>query len=72
MLEWLKKEAVLANVQVSSTCQKVLQRWSTGWMIGGSSPGRGWEFYASPPRPDRLWGPPSLLSNGYKGLSRWG
>jgi hypothetical protein len=22
----------------------------------------------SPPRPDRLWGPPSLLSNGYRGL----
>jgi len=24
-----------------------------GWMIGGSSPGRGWEF-SSAPRPDRL------------------
>jgi hypothetical protein len=22
----------------------------------------------SPRRPDRLWGPPSLLSNGYRGL----
>jgi len=21
-----------------------LQRWATGWMIGVSSPGRGWEF----------------------------
>jgi hypothetical protein len=21
----------------------------------------------SPPRPDRLWGPPSLLSSGYRG-----
>jgi hypothetical protein len=29
----------------------------------GSSPSRGWEFLSSPPRPDRLWGPPSLLSN---------
>jgi hypothetical protein len=25
-------------------------------------------FSASPPPPDRLWGPPSLLSNGYRGL----
>jgi hypothetical protein len=28
---------------------------------------RGWEFFSSPPLPDRLWGPPSLLSNGYQG-----
>jgi hypothetical protein len=28
-------------------------------MIGGSSPGWGWEFFSSPPRPDRLWGPAS-------------
>jgi len=38
---------------------------ATGWMIGGSSPGRGWEFFPSPQRPDRLWGPPNILSNGY-------
>jgi hypothetical protein len=25
---------------------------------------RGWEFFSSPPCPDQLWGPPSLLSNG--------
>jgi hypothetical protein len=30
----------------------------------GSNPGRGWEFFSSSPRPDRLWGPPRLLSNG--------
>jgi hypothetical protein len=29
---------------------------------GGSSPGRGWEFFSSPPRSDRIWSPPSLLS----------
>jgi hypothetical protein len=23
-------------------------------------------FFTSPPRPDRLWGPSSLLSNGYR------
>jgi hypothetical protein len=41
-------------------------------MIGGSSPGRGWEFFFSPPRSDRFWGPPSLLSNGYQGFFPWG
>jgi len=49
----------------------VLQSWVTGWMIGGSGPGRGWEFLSSPPRPDQLWGSPSLLSNGYQGLFPW-
>jgi hypothetical protein len=31
-------------------------------------PARGWEFFPSPSRPDRLWGPPSLVSNGYREL----
>jgi hypothetical protein len=44
-------------------------KWSTFYtstymnklvMIGGSRFGRGWEFFSSPPCPDRLWGPPSL------------
>jgi hypothetical protein len=32
-----------------------------GWMIGGSSPGRVWEFFSSPQLPERFWIPPSLL-----------
>jgi len=35
------------------------------------SPDRGWEFFSLPPCPDRLWGAPSLLSNGYQGLFPW-
>jgi hypothetical protein len=42
-----------------------------GWMIGGSNAGMGWEFLSSPPHPDRLWGPPSLLTNGYQGSFLW-
>jgi hypothetical protein len=38
-----------------------------GYGLGGSNPGRGWEFSSSPLRPDRLWGPRSLLSSGYQG-----
>jgi len=34
----------------------------------GSIVGEDWEFFSSPPRLDRLWGPSSLLSNGYRGI----
>jgi hypothetical protein len=38
-------------------------RLATGWTVQGSNPGGGEIFRA---RPDRPWGPPSLLSNGYQ------
>jgi hypothetical protein len=37
------------------------------WVISGSSPDRGWEFFSSPQHPDWLLGLPSLF-NGYEGL----
>jgi len=37
----------------------------------GSIPGGCWEFFPKPPRPERLWGPPNLLSNGYQGFFPW-
>jgi hypothetical protein len=43
-------------------------RYSDGLDGGSSIPGRGKVFFSSPKRPDRLWGPLSLLSNGYWGL----
>jgi len=34
---------------------------NTGWTVQGSNPGKSKRFYSFPKRPDRLWGPPSLL-----------
>jgi hypothetical protein len=40
-----------------------VQRLATGWTVRGSNPG-GSEIFRT--RPERLWGPPSLLYNGYR------
>ena len=40
-----------------------VQRLATGWTVGGSDPGGGEIFRTCPDRP---WGPPSLLYNGYR------
>jgi hypothetical protein len=46
---------------------------SVGIALGyGSISGGGWEFFFSPPHPERIWGPTSFLSNGYQGFFPWG
>jgi hypothetical protein len=39
-----------------------------GWTVRGSDPGRGKRLFASPNRPNRLSGPPSLLFSGCRGF----
>jgi len=56
---WIYGEAVVVYFKSLEAVRKT--------MNGGSSPGGGYEFFFPPSRPDRLWGPPSFLSNGYRG-----
>jgi hypothetical protein len=43
--------------------------WLWAGRLGFNSwQGQWWDFFSLPPRPERLWGPPSLLSNWYRGL----
>jgi hypothetical protein len=46
----------------------------TGYGLGGrgSIPGRSKILFCTTQRPNRLWDPPSLLCNGYRGLFPWG
>jgi hypothetical protein len=39
-----------------------------GLDVGGSIPGRGNRFFATPQIPDHIWSPPSLLSDGERSL----
>jgi hypothetical protein len=45
------------------TCTILNMRLATGWTVRGSNPGGG-EIFRT--RPDRPWGPPSLLYSGYR------
>jgi hypothetical protein len=50
-----------------------VERLGTGWTTGvGVQVLVGSRIFSSPCHPDRFWGPPSLLSNGYRGVKRPG
>jgi hypothetical protein len=44
-----------------------VERLATDWTVGGSNPGGGGEIFRT--RPERPWGPPSLLAMGTGSLS---
>lgn len=47
---------------IFSTCLQIMR-----WNFGSSNPGRRRKFFSSPIRPDRDWGPPTILFCGYWG-----
>ena len=50
----------------SAVIAQSVQRLDTGWTVRGSNPVQG-EIFRT--RPDRPWGSPSLLYNGYRATS---
>jgi hypothetical protein len=46
----------LSNSLLNCSSHVSVDKFTTGCTIRGSSPGRGWEFFSPPPRPDRFWG----------------
>jgi hypothetical protein len=53
---------------VDSAKHRTQTSWHTGWTTGVRFPAsEGREFFSSPPHPDQLWDPPSILSSGYRG-----
>ena len=54
--------STIVSDSVGPVAQSV-KRSATGWTVRGSNPGGGESFRTCPDRP---WGPPSLLYNGYR------
>jgi hypothetical protein len=53
---------MLPHTYLLAAIAQSVQRLATFWTVRGSNPGGG-EIFST--RPDRPWGPPSLLYNGY-------
>jgi hypothetical protein len=61
VFEWPKSVPALDHAATGAGCDSAgLRAGLSGFY--GSIPGGGWEIFSSPPRPERLWGPSSLLS----------
>jgi hypothetical protein len=57
----------ILNLRSQYVVEQQLSRYGDGLDGRGSFPNMA-KFFSSPQRPYRLWGPPSLLSSGYRGL----
>jgi hypothetical protein len=69
----IQSSSAVNNVRIyTSTPPYVFMTWYLiKHRIRLSFPGGGWEFFSSPPRPERLWVPPNLLSTGYQEFFPW-
>jgi hypothetical protein len=61
----------ICQLDVWSEPKLLLMFYVTIWVLGFNSR-LGLGIFSSPLRPERLWGPPSLLSNRYQVLFPWG
>ena len=58
-----KKKILARHLMLVGPVAQSVQLLATGWTVRGSNPGGGEIFRTCPDRP---WGPPSLLYNGYR------
>jgi hypothetical protein len=62
---------VMSFTTIGAEIAHSVYRLATGWTAEGFGVrfSVGLRIFTSPCRPDRFWGPPSLLRNGYRGFS---
>jgi hypothetical protein len=68
---WLALLSLISGLQFPKGAALAQAVWclTTGWTTGrsGFDPRQGQRIFLYPLCPDQLWGPPSLLYNGYRG-----
>jgi hypothetical protein len=60
----------LYKTQSHSRASPVCATAGYGFEVWGSIPGKGKRFFSTPQRPERLWGPPNMIS--FPGLKSTG